>query len=286
MAERSSSKRERKPKPLTSRNTSDSLEIFSQSSFKQTFATLSKKKRKLEPIITSNEELALKSLLQTSQKLRNMQNRLKNKKVFKNNISRTDNNYLVDEEDNGLKKSLLKGLLTSCANTQRQKNILGSKKVHKNTILQINKKSYNSDCIENDDDNNGFHDLGKRGNNCEERDTREDNLSSAFFEKGIVTITKDIQKISLYPTAELFKDHLESYVEKQSKGYIKDIGERRWDSRFYSEFLPIAEKILSKNDIMNIQDDSRDESNANDYNDNNIEEHSENDTDEDARLFE
>ncbi|RIB27497.1 hypothetical protein C2G38_2326909 [Gigaspora rosea] len=44
-----------------------------------------------------------------------------------------------------------------------------------------------------------------------------------------------------------------------------------------------AEKIPSKNDIMNIQDDSR---YANDYNDNNIEEHSENDIDEDAKLFE
>ncbi|CAG8789154.1 18487_t:CDS:2, partial [Racocetra fulgida] len=43
----------------------------------------------------------------------------------------------------------------------------------------------------------------------------------------------------------------------------------------------LVNKIPSKNDIMNIQDDSRDESNTNDYNDNNIEEHSENDTDED-----
>ncbi|CAG8704887.1 13125_t:CDS:2 [Funneliformis caledonium] len=38
----------------------------------------------------------------------------------------------------------------------------------------------------------------------------------------------------------LFKEHLESYVEKHSKGYIKDIGKHRWDSRFYSEFMTIC----------------------------------------------
>jgi hypothetical protein len=57
-------------------------------------------------------------------------------------------------------------------------------------------------------------------------------------------ITKEIQKTSLYPTAELFKEHLENYVEKRSDGYIKDIGKRRWDSRFYSEFLHIVSIIL------------------------------------------
>ncbi|CAG8733897.1 1825_t:CDS:2 [Funneliformis caledonium] len=57
---------------------------------------------------------------------------------------------------------------------------------------------------------------------------------------GIVTITKDIQKITLHPTVELFKEHLESYIEKHSKGYIKDIGKHHWDSRFYSKFMTIV----------------------------------------------
>ena len=42
-----------------------------------------------------------------------------------------------------------------------------------------------------------------------------------------MAITKDIQKVSLHPTAELFKKHLEAYIEMRSKGYIKDIGECR-----------------------------------------------------------
>ncbi|CAG8810309.1 18457_t:CDS:2, partial [Dentiscutata erythropus] len=46
-----------------------------------------------------------------------------------------------------------------------------------------------------------------------------------------------------------------------------------------------AKQIPSKNGIMDIQDDSRDESNVNDYDDNNSEVHSEDDIDEDARLF-
>ncbi|CAG8661256.1 15338_t:CDS:2 [Funneliformis caledonium] len=51
-----------------------------------------------------------------------------------------------------------------------------------------------------------------------------------FSLTGIVAITKDIQKITLHPTVELFKGHLESYVEKHSKGYIKDIGKHCWNS--------------------------------------------------------
>ncbi|CAG8580922.1 15523_t:CDS:2 [Dentiscutata erythropus] len=47
-----------------------------------------------------------------------------------------------------------------------------------------------------------------------------------------------------------------------------------------------AKYISSKNDIMDIQYNSRDVSNANDYDDNNIEVHSEDDIDEDVRLFE
>ncbi|CAG8741063.1 2965_t:CDS:2, partial [Funneliformis mosseae] len=31
--------------------------------------------------------------------------------------------------------------------------------------------------------------------------------------KGIVAITKDIQKVLLHPTAELFKEYLEAYIE-------------------------------------------------------------------------
>ncbi|CAG8617806.1 6399_t:CDS:2 [Funneliformis mosseae] len=58
--------------------------------------------------------------------------------------------------------------------------------------------------------------------------------------KGIVTITKDIQKITLYLIVELFKGYLESYIEKHSKEYIKDIGKHRWDSHFYSEFMTIV----------------------------------------------
>ncbi|PKY62292.1 hypothetical protein RhiirA4_551189 [Rhizophagus irregularis] len=61
-----------------------------------------------------------------------------------------------------------------------------------------------------------------------------------LFLKGIVTITKEIQKKSLYSTPELFKEHFEVYIEKGSKGYINDIGRHRWDSRFYSEFMPIC----------------------------------------------
>ncbi|CAG8815041.1 8738_t:CDS:1, partial [Gigaspora rosea] len=43
--------------------------------------------------------MPLKSLLQTSQKLRNIQSSLKNKKGSKNKKSRTDDNYLVDDKD-------------------------------------------------------------------------------------------------------------------------------------------------------------------------------------------
>ncbi|GET57109.1 hypothetical protein GLOIN_2v1790251 [Rhizophagus irregularis DAOM 181602=DAOM 197198] len=68
----------------------------------------------------------------------------------------------------------------------------------------------------------------------------EESLSPTFFKKGIVTITKKIQKKSLYPIPELFKEYLEVYIEKGSKGYINDIGRHRWDSRFYSEFMPIC----------------------------------------------
>ncbi|CAB4491113.1 unnamed protein product [Rhizophagus irregularis] len=68
---------------------------------------------------------------------------------------------------------------------------------------------------------------------------REDALTPAFFEKGIVAITKEIQKTSLYPTQELFKERLEEYVEKRSNGYINDIGKHNWDSRFYSQFMPM-----------------------------------------------
>ncbi|PKB97525.1 hypothetical protein RhiirA5_432963 [Rhizophagus irregularis] len=69
---------------------------------------------------------------------------------------------------------------------------------------------------------------------------REDALTPAFFEKGIVAITKEIQKTSLYPTQELFKERLEEYVEKRSNGYINDIGKHNWDSRFYSQFMPMC----------------------------------------------
>ncbi|CAG8761707.1 9667_t:CDS:1, partial [Funneliformis caledonium] len=57
--------------------------------------------------------------------------------------------------------------------------------------------------------------------------------------KGIIAITKKIQKITLHPTAELFKERLESYVEKHSREYIKDIRKYRWDSHFYSEYMTI-----------------------------------------------
>ena len=50
--------------------------------------------------------------------------------------------------------------------------------------------------------------------------------------------------MSLHPTAQIFKKQLENYVEGRSKGYIKDIGERRWDSRFYSEFMPLVFCII------------------------------------------
>ena len=55
-------------------------------------------------------------------------------------------------------------------------------------------------------------------------------------------ITKKIQRTSLYPTQELFKKHLEEYVENGSNGYINDIGKHKWDSRFYSEFMPMVSK--------------------------------------------
>jgi len=38
----------------------------------------------------------------------------------------------------------------------------------------------------------------------------------------------------------LFKEHLEEYIEKGSNGYINEIGKHKWDSRFYSEFMPIV----------------------------------------------
>ena len=53
-------------------------------------------------------------------------------------------------------------------------------------------------------------------------------------------ITKKIQKVSLYPTPELFKEYLEEYVEKGSAGYINDI---KWDSQFYSEYMQIVSII-------------------------------------------
>ncbi|CAG8834551.1 22651_t:CDS:2, partial [Gigaspora margarita] len=230
-----------------------------------------------------------------------------------------------------------------------------SKKVYKNTILHINKKSYNNNCVENNNDNNSFHkeiddnNLEKGGNNCEKRDdynshAKKDNNRLDDYDyakkrndydhverddyndyekrdnyynskeidsdnsyssdinidnklstkdKGIMTITKEIQKISLYPTTELFKDHLESYVDnvpeiKTNAGtkiakwkknpHVSEAYDKLWEVD--DNNLTTINTISSKNDIVNIQDDSRDESNAIDYNDNNIEEHSENDTDE------
>ncbi|CAG8652316.1 1527_t:CDS:2 [Funneliformis caledonium] len=50
---------------------------------------------------------------------------------------------------------------------------------------------------------------------------------NAQNKKGIVAIIKDIQKVSLHPTAKLFKEYLEAYIKMQSKEYIKDIKERR-----------------------------------------------------------
>ena len=95
---------------------------------------------------------------------------------------------------------------------------------------------------------------------------REDALTLSFFEvnvilqkfvilpnlivfsfvkqKGIVIITKQIQKVSLYPTQELFKKYLEEYIEKGSAGYINDIGKHKWDSRFYSEYMQIVSIIF------------------------------------------
>ncbi|GET57110.1 hypothetical protein GLOIN_2v1790251 [Rhizophagus irregularis DAOM 181602=DAOM 197198] len=79
----------------------------------------------------------------------------------------------------------------------------------------------------------------------------EESLSPTFFKKGIVTITKKIQKKSLYPIPELFKEYLEVYIEKGSKGYINDIGRHRWDSRFYSEFMPIClDKMKNRRGIL------------------------------------
>ena len=59
----------------------------------------------------------------------------------------------------------------------------------------------------------------------------------------IIAITKEIQKISLYPTQELFKERLEEYIEKGSNGYINDIGRHNWDSRFHVEFMPMVSVI-------------------------------------------
>ena len=56
-------------------------------------------------------------------------------------------------------------------------------------------------------------------------------------------ITKEIQRISLYPTQELFKEHLEAYVEKGSNGYINDIGKHKWDLLFYSKYMPTVSVI-------------------------------------------
>ena len=56
-------------------------------------------------------------------------------------------------------------------------------------------------------------------------------------------ITKKIQKVSLYPTPELFKEYLEEYVEKGSAGCINDIGKHKWDSQFYSEYMQIVSII-------------------------------------------
>ncbi|EXX63085.1 hypothetical protein RirG_155620 [Rhizophagus irregularis DAOM 197198w] len=54
-----------------------------------------------------------------------------------------------------------------------------------------------------------------------------------------------------YPTPELFKEHFEVYIEKGSKGYINDIGRHRWDSRFYSEFMPIClDKMKNRRGIL------------------------------------
>ena len=51
---------------------------------------------------------------------------------------------------------------------------------------------------------------------------------------------------------ELFKEHLEGYVEKHSKGYIKDIGKHRWDSRFYSEFMTIVSISFHYKNLLSI----------------------------------
>ena len=61
-----------------------------------------------------------------------------------------------------------------------------------------------------------------------------------LIQKGIVAITKELQKISLHPTTDLFKEYFEAYVEKGSEGYINNIGKHRWDAKFHSEFMPIV----------------------------------------------
>uniref|UniRef100_U9UR56 Transmembrane protein n=1 Tax=Rhizophagus irregularis (strain DAOM 181602 / DAOM 197198 / MUCL 43194) TaxID=747089 RepID=U9UR56_RHIID len=79
---------------------------------------------------------------------------------------------------------------------------------------------------------------------------KEDNLTQNFLQKGIIGITKIIQKTTLYPTSDLFKEHLEAYIENSSKGYINNIGKHRWDAKFYSDFLPIASIIFYFNLII------------------------------------
>ncbi|GBC28627.2 uncharacterized protein OCT59_000983 [Rhizophagus irregularis] len=77
---------------------------------------------------------------------------------------------------------------------------------------------------------------------------REESLSPAFFKVNVVFSPRFK---SLYPTPELFKEHFEVYIEKGSKGYINDIGRHRWDSRFYSEFMPIClDKMKNRRGIL------------------------------------
>ncbi|CAG8580908.1 15522_t:CDS:2 [Dentiscutata erythropus] len=102
MAKKSSSKRGRESKTLSTRNTPDSLKI---SSSKQIFATTSKK-RKLEPTTTKNfKKLSSKGLLTLHTFIQNTQNQkssLKSKKVYKNTIPQINKKLYIYDciEDN------------------------------------------------------------------------------------------------------------------------------------------------------------------------------------------
>ncbi|KAF0527914.1 hypothetical protein F8M41_013371 [Gigaspora margarita] len=139
------------------------------------------------------------------------------------------------------------------------------------------------DHVERDD----YNDHEKRDNYYNSKEIDSDNSYSSDINIDNKLSTKDVsKKCKQKKHIPEIKTNAGTKIAKWKKNpHVSEAYDKLWEvddnnlTTINTAQLS-AEKISSKNDIVNIQDDSRDESNAIDYNDNNIEEHSENDTDE------